>query len=337
MSEKKELTRSDLVRLRREREKTQRTERAKKESTRSAPPVTRRGRQESAQPRRRTERGSNGAKAPRSPRGGHSARRRFQNALLPVAPDADLRGFSVARPNLGKRLPSFILVALLAAAIYFAFNAPQLQVTQAQVTGNQMLPPEEINAALNVSGQPAFLLISSKLERELRLTFPEITYTKVDVTLPNTVSVSVIERKPVIRWEQGSSFTWVSEDGVAFRPRGEAPGLIAVLALSAPPTEGNISPDSLTPAPFISSSMVRAIKGLANHVPPGAVILYDASFGFGWNDPRGWKVYFGMNASDVELKMRVYESMVNSLSERGIRPALINVTYPTAPYYRISE
>jgi cell division protein FtsQ len=336
MSEKKELTRSDLVRLRREREKMQRMDRAKKESTRSNPPVTRRGRQDTAQPRRRNERG-NGAKAPHDPRTARSARRRFQNALLPVAPDADLRGIRVARPNLGKRLPSFLLVALLGAALYFAFNAPQLQVTQAQVTGNQMLPPEEINAALNIAGQPAFLLVPSKLEKQLRLTFPEITYARVDVTLPNVVSVSVIERKPVIRWEQGSSFTWISEDGVAFRPRGEAPGLISVLALSAPPTEGNVSPDSLTPAPFISSHMVRAIKGLANHVPPGAVILYDTSFGFGWNDPRGWKVYFGTNASDMELKMRVYESMVNSLSGRGIQPALINVTYPTAPYYRMSE
>jgi hypothetical protein len=336
MSEKKELSRSDLVRLRRERENTQRMERAKKESTRSNPPVVRRSRPETTQPKRRTERSDNG-RSPHRSRTARSARRRFQNALLPVAPDADLRGFSVARPNLGKRLPSFILVALLGAALYFAFNAPQLQVTQAQVSGNQMLPPEEINAALNIAGQPAFLLVPSKLEKQLRLTFPEITYAKVDVTLPNAVSVNVIERKPVIRWEQGASFTWVSEDGVAFRPRGEAPGLISVLALSAPPTEGNFSPDSLTPAPFISSHMVRAIKGLANHVPPGAVILYDASFGFGWNDPRGWKVYFGTNASDVELKMRVYESLVNSLSGRGIQPALINVTYPTAPYYRMSE
>lgn len=330
MSEKKGLTRSDLVRLRRERENTQRIERARKESTHSTPPVTRRGRQETAQPRRGTGRSNNG----RDPR---SARRRFQNALLPVAPDAELRGFSVARPNLGKRLPSFILVALLGAALYFAFNTPQLQVTQAQITGNQMLPPEEINAALDIAGQPAFLLVPSKLEKQLRLTFPEITYARVDVTLPNVVSVHVIERKPVIRWEQGTSFTWISEDGVAFRPRGEAPGLISVLALSAPPTEGNVSPDSLTPAPFISANMVRAIQGLANHVPPGAVVLYDVSFGFGWNDPRGWKVYFGTNATDVELKMRVYESMVNSLTGRGIQPALINVTYPAAPYYRMSE
>jgi len=39
----------------------------------------------------------------------------------------------------------------------------------------------------------------------------------------------------------------------------------------------------------------------------------------------------------VELKMRVYESLVASLTQRGIQPAMINVTYPTAPYYRMSE
>jgi hypothetical protein len=66
-------------------------------------------------------------------------------------------------------------------------------------------------------------------------------------------------------------------------------------------------------------------------------ILYDPIQGFGWTDPRGWQVYFGTSARDVELKVRVYESMVNSLTQRGIRPALINVMYPTAPYYRLSQ
>ncbi len=157
------------------------------------------------------------------------------------------------------------------------------------------------------------------------------------MSLPNTVSVHVVERKPVVRWEQGDGYTWISEEGIAFRPHGDMPGLIAVVALSAPPIEGIVSSDPLTPAPFLSPEMVKTLKGLAGHVPPGMQIFYDASFGFGWNDPRGWKVYFGTSASDVELKMRVYESMVASLTQRGIQPALINVTYPTAPYYRLSE
>jgi cell division septal protein FtsQ len=332
MSEKKDLTRSDLVRLRREQDSSKRVERAKKVVTRSAPPVTTRARQENVHSTRRSARSGSGTS-----RTGRNSRRRFQIALLPIAPDAEMRGLSISRPRLGSRLLSFFAVAILGAALYFAFNLPQLRVTAAQVTGNRMLTPAEINTSLDIAGKPAFLLIPAELEKQLRLSYPELLSAKVDVALPNTVLIQITERQPVIRWQQGDGYTWVSEDGIAFRPHGEDASLISVVALSAPPTEVNVSSDPLTPAPFISSEMVQALKGLNGHVPQGVPILYEAGSGFGWNDPRGWRVYFGTSARDVELKMRVYESMVTSLTQRGIRPALINVTYPAAPYYRISE
>ncbi|HSA99867.1 MAG TPA: FtsQ-type POTRA domain-containing protein [Anaerolineales bacterium] len=327
MSEKQELSRAELVRLRREKENSQRRARAKREATRPVPTATTRAKPAVSKTRRKPARSDNV----------RNARRRFQIALLPVAPDANLRGLSLPRPRLGPRLFSFFIVALLGAAIYCALELPEFRVGEAQVTGNQILSPAEINSALNVTGRPVFLLVPTELENRLRLNCPELSSVHVSVTLPNVLSVQVAERKPVIRWEQGSGYTWVSEDGVAFRPRGEVTGLISVNALSAPPTDGNVSTDPLTPASFISPEMVRAIEGLAGHVPPGMTILYDANLGFGWNDPRGWRVYFGTKASDVELKMRVYEAMVDSLTQRGIRPALINVTYPTAPYYRMSK
>jgi hypothetical protein len=148
------------------------------------------------------------------------------------------------------------------------------------------------------------------------------------------VTVNVVERKPAVRWEQGGGYTWIAEDGVAFRPRGENPELIAVMAVAAPALDLRAS-DPLNPVPFISPDMVQALKGLGTHVPPGMPILYDPTMGFGWNDPRGWSVYFGTSSYDIELKMRVYETLVSSLAQRGIRPVMINVTYPTAPYYRI--
>jgi cell division septal protein FtsQ len=288
------------------------------------PPVTSRARHDAVKSKRRSTRAS-------------GARHRFQIALLPVAPDTSMRGISIPRPQLGWRLLSFVIVAALGTALYFVFNHPKWRVVEAQVTGNQILTPADVNSTLNVAGQPIFLLIPADLESRLRLAYPELVSVKVTVTMPNLVSVQIAERQPLIRWEQGNGYAWISEDGVAFRPRGEMLGLIPVVALSAPPVEGNVSPDPLTPAPFISTEMVQALKGLVGHVPPGTPILYDAAFGFGWNDPGGWRVYFGTSASDVELKMRVYESMVSSLTQRGIRPALINVTYPTAPYYRMSE
>lgn len=319
MSERKDLTRSEQVRLRREQGRTERVQRAVKDATRPAPPVTTRTRQSVAAPKRKPAR---------------NARRRFR-IVLPAA-RSDARTVSIPRPRLGVRLLSFLLSLVFGAGIYFAYNLPQFRVSQAQITGSQIIPAQELSAAMNVTGQPVFLLKPEELETRMRLNYPELVSVDVKVSLPNVVSVNVVERKPVVRWEQGGGYTWISEDGVAFRPRGEKSELISVMAVSAPALTLS-APDPLNPVPFISTEMVQALKGLAGHVPPGMVIIYDPVQGFGWNDPRGWVVYFGTKASDVELKMRVYESLVNSLTQRGIQPAFINVTYPTAPYYRINQ
>jgi len=319
MSDKKNLSRSELVRLRREQEHTKEMKRALKDITRPVQVVTR-AKPGTGRPKRKPV---------------QNARRRFQIAL-PHMPSTNIRSFNIPRPRVGWRLLSFILVALFGTALYFAYERPELRVTEAQLTGNQLLTSAEVNSVLNIAGQPIFLLTPADMETRLRLNYPELASVRVNVSLPNVVSVNVTERQPFIRWEQGGGYTWVAEDGVAFKPRGEMVGLISVVAVSAPPVVGS-GTDSLTPTPFISTEMVEAVKGLAGHVPPGMPILYDAGFGFGWNDPRGWRVYFGTGASDVELKMRVYESMVSSLTQKGIRPALINVMYPTAPYYRMTQ
>jgi cell division septal protein FtsQ len=318
MSEKQDLTRAEQVRLRREQESTKRMQRIVKEVTRPAPAVKTRARQNPASKRKPVQ----------------NARRRYQ-IVMPVARD-EVRSFSIPRPRFGTRLVSLTLVTILGTLLYLVYNLPYFRVVQAQITGNQILSSEELNAVVNVSGRPIFTLKPEDLETRLRLNYPELVFVDVTVSLPNLVSVKVVERHPVVRWEQAGGYTWISEDGIAFRPRGEIGELISVAAVSAPSAAAGVS-DPLNPVPFISPEWVLALKGLAGHVPPGMSILYDAKYGFGWNDPRGWKVYFGTSANDVELKMRVYESMVNSLTQRGIRPALINVTYPTAPYYRMSQ
>ena len=325
MKEKTEVTRAENVRKRRVRENAQSLRRAAVEAERPLQTfVTRLTLADAVKPKRRYTRAGTGG-----------ARRRFQVAL--PLPNSDFRRLSIPRPRLGWRSLSFIFAALLGLVIYAAYTRPELRVVQAEVSGNQLLAPSEINSVLNVAGRPIFVLIPSELETRLRLHYPELVSVKVEVSLPNLVSVNIVERMPIIRWEQAGGYTWISDDGIAFRPRGEVLGLISVVALSGPKLEEKVAFDPLTPAPFISSEMVQSLKGLASHVPPGVPILYDAGLGFGWNDPRGWRVYFGVSANDVELKIRVYESLADSLTQRGIRPALINVTYPTAPYYRMSQ
>jgi len=321
MSSKRSATRADLVRMRRAKEYEEQLKRAAQIKARPAatPPIAKRVKQSEVKPVRKPV---------------PSNKRRFNIALN--MPRPSVRSIHISRPRFSWRMVSFLLAVMFGTAIYFAFTRPELRVNEARLYGGQMITQAEINSVLNVTGQPVFLLTPSDLETRLRLNFPELATVQVEIALPNIVVVIVTERQPIIRWEQGGGFTWIAEDGIAIRPRGELVGLIPVVALSAPPVEGG-SGDPLIPSSFISSDMVHALRALVTRVPQGTPILYETGNGFGWNDPRGWRVYFGTTSKDVELKMRVYESLVASLTNRGIRPALVNVVQPTAPFYRMSQ
>jgi hypothetical protein len=232
-----------------------------------------------------------------------------------------------------------VLTTLLwAAALYLAATLPQFHAAAPQVTGNQRISMDEINAALGSTGQSIFVLTTADLENRLRLNFPDVESATVSIGFPNQITVNVVERKPVVLWQQGSGITWIDANGVAFRPRGEAPGLIAVAALAAPTATTPTGPaDPLSPTPFIQADLVQAIQDIAPSVPQGTVMEFDPKYGLGWTDARGWKVYFGYTAKDMPVKLQVYKALVDSLAQQGIQPTFISVQYANAPYYRVSQ
>lgn len=237
----------------------------------------------------------------------------------------------------GWRLLSFFLVLLFGAGLYMFLSLPVFQVNSARISGNQRITTDEINAALELNGRPIFLQTPAKLEERALRAYPELASVDVSVDLPNIVSVKVTEREPIIQWQQDGGYAWVDETGTAFRPRGEAGNLIVVQALAAPPTSDLMLQNPLVPAPFISQETVKALVALAPYVPAGTPILYDPAAGLSWTDSRGWQAVFGLSDADVETKVRVYQSMVDWLAQRGIQPNLINVAYPGAPFYRTAR
>ncbi len=124
MSEKKDLSRSDHVRLRRESRYRQ--------SGCSVPARMRRV------PRRRSPRATRQAVAAPKRKPAQNARRRFQVALIALPCRMPTRRISIPRPRLGMRLLSFLVVAAARRCTLFCCSpCPTFRVTQAQVTGNQ--------------------------------------------------------------------------------------------------------------------------------------------------------------------------------------------------------
>ncbi len=320
MTEKSDLSRAEAVRQRRAQQNTKRLKQATERAYKPTPTVTSRSRNYVANKYKRS-----------------SNQRRYNIAL-------GLRDLHLHRPTIhlphlraGWRTASFLLTFVLAAAIYLAWTLPYFHAAWATVIGNNRLTADEINAVLGVAGQSIFTIQPDEVETRLRLNYPELSSAEVKVYLPNHVYVTVTERTPVILWQQGEGYTWIDSTGVAFRPRGVVTGMVPVVGLANPPAGIALLDDPFSPPPYISQEMVEAILVLAPNVPEGVMMMYDPRNGLGWNDSRGWRAFFGADSKDMALKVRVYQSLVDSLMARGLYPAFISVAYSDAPYYRMAR
>jgi len=260
--------------------------------------------------------------------------RRFSIAL--GLPEIHLRKPSLATQRLydSWKITSISVAVLLSIAIYLALSLPYFRVPNATVLGNNRLTREEIGSVTGVIGQSIFTVQPDQAEKRLRMNYPELLSAQVNVYLPNHVYVTITERQPVILWQQDDGYTWIDATGVAFRPRGLVAGLILVRGLVTPPVGAAPLDVPLSPPPFIQKELVDAILALAPNVPADTIMVFDRSFGLGWEDSRGWKSFFGTSVQDMPLKIRVYQSLVDSLDQRGIVPSFISVMYPDAPFYR---
>jgi hypothetical protein len=85
---------------------------------------------------------------------------------------------------------------------------------------------------------------------------------------------------------------------------------------------------------FLDPAVVQAVVTLYPQVPGGAPLIYDPKYGVGWQDPRGWTVYFGRNTQEIPMKQKVYQAILDKITKQGVQPTLISVEYLDAPFYK---
>jgi len=269
-------------------------------------------------------------------------------------PGAEVRLPSLPAVTFGWRAVSAVISLLLLAAVFALWNAPQFQIEKVRVLGAKRISADEILTILNAEGLPIIEANPAEMVETMQRSFPDLSKVSVQVGLPARLVVSVTERIPAMAWEQDGKVTWIDQDGFAFPPRGDAGvDLITIKAEGAPvlsaaaaPTVDELAADGqdadgetavtepAAPQAFISAEMIEAIAQMSPQVPAGQSITYSPSYGLGWTDPQGWKVYFGKDIKEMDLKLKQYQSIVNDLNNRGIKPSMISVEFLHAPFYR---
>ena len=283
-------------------------------------------------------RGEVAASASRSRSKGKKIRRRYDIALN--GSGAEMRLPSLPTIAVGWRLLSGLLVVMLGFLIYTLWYSPYFTISGIEVSGLVRLTNQELNAVADVIGKSIVLVSPSDLERDLKIAFPQLAEVTVETNIPNEVIVKVVERQPVLAWQQEGQTFWIDADGTAFLPEGEGGPQITVLgtdmlSMSPPNSESLDNAENATPS--LPLELVSAILAINKDVPEGVPIMYDSRHGLGWQDQRGWQVYFGHNDEDIDMKLRVYNKTWKRLKKAGIRPALINVEHVHAPYYRLER
>ncbi len=240
----------------------------------------------------------------------------------------------ISLPQFGTRWISALLTAILIFVLYMMMTSSTFIVTGAEIRGNQRLGVNDLNAALHMIGQPIFLAVPAQIEQTIRADYPDLSKANVHVNFPNRIVIDVVERTPVLAWYQDKALAWIDSSGVAFPPRGEAEGLINIVSDGTPspfPVNAGVP---IYEHPYIAPELVHAMSVLYPFVPSGMPMIYDLQYGMGWEDTRGWQVFFGQDTNDIPMKIKAYQAIVDMLTRQGIQPKLISMEYLQAPFYK---
>lgn len=266
-------------------------------------------------------------------------KRRYDVALS--TPGAEIRLPSIPRIQVGWRILSAILAGLLGYLLYVYSYSPAYRVTATEVEGQQRISKHDINIVANVAEQPIFSIDPADIERNLEEAFFDLSDVTVMVSVPSSVTVVIEERSPILAWNQDGQSMWIDSSGIAFPPRGESGPSVIVEALDPLPSASNeIDIDTVSEnesVRFLPPQLLSAILAISVHVPPDTPLFYTEERGLGWQDKQGWDVFFGTDLKDIEMKLSVYDAIVDFLLREGIQPELISVEFVHAPYYRVER
>jgi hypothetical protein len=260
------------------------------------------------------------------------SRRRYDVALS--VPGAEVRLPALPQIRLGWRLLSGLMASALLGLLYFVWTAPELEISGVEVNGLMRITVEEVEKTLAVEGERIYEIRPGELVEALEQAYPELSSVKVAIDLPAKVSVTGTERQPALAWERNGEKVWVDEEGVVFPVRGDI-GPLPVVEGELPtlPTGEDEQEGPLALHP----ELVVAVLKMAEEVPTENPVVFHPEHGFGWDDWRGWEVYFGPDTSDIDVKLRVYETLADRLESQGINPEFISLEHIHAPYYRMER
>lgn len=172
------------------------------------------------------------------------------------------------------KIPAAVLMIGAGWALYATLTSPRYVVQQVRLEGGSALTQGDVAALSAVQGQSIWNVKPSDVEARVAQS-PYVEQASAQVVLPATVVVSVRERQPAMRWQQGDTVFDVAQDGrilAAIVPSPEP----SVAATGVVTTTGEISATASISATESVSPTVAATP-LPSVITGNSIVVIDTT------------------------------------------------------------
>ena len=254
-------------------------------------------------------------------------RRNQRNARLPMETFKSI--------VLSARWISLILLSFCIYALYLTGMNEDFYLTTIPVEGAISINASEVVANSGLAGMHIFAADPNEAADRIA-EIPGVISAAVTLQWPNSVHIQVREDSPIAVWIEGSNQYWITENGRFIPARSQTLGLLLIESEQPPKlTEEAASETDAAAQPdmaFVPDSVMQGALQLRELRPNIEKLYYRASHGLSYQDGRGWRVYFG-SGTDMQQKLVVYETIVDTLLEQGLTPVYVSVSNQDKPYY----
>jgi cell division protein FtsQ len=226
-----------------------------------------------------------------------------------------------------RRRPIQVATALLAlgAVAWVLWGSPLLAVRTVQVDGVSTLPAAEVREIAGVADGTPLLRVDVSAARARVAQLPQVDSVEVARGWPNTVVITVVERKPVAVVGTPGRRSLVDADGILFDTiTGDAPAGVVPLDVA--------NPGSDDPPTMAALGALVALPADVRHRVAGAQAASAEDVSMTLDD--GTLVRWG-TAADTEAKAAALAAILDQIEAQTLEPAdTIDVSTPDAVVLR---
>lgn len=231
---------------------------------------------------------------------------------------------------IGIRLPGVLVLAALVAIMVYGSTDAGFFVYDAEISGNRFIGSDTIYQQADVHEQHIFWIQPEEVAESITQ-IPGIKSVRVRTGLPGEVSITVVERKPLMVWRTlafGGDW-WLDDEGVVLPYGGEPEGPDTIFVVDSSMRQLEVG-DVIEPV-----EIVGWVQQLAAALPGARVFYYQGDRGLNFSQERlglNWPVYVG-DGKNLARKIQAVQALNDYLTKNNIQATFVDVRWPDLPVY----